>query len=748
VGGQWRTVAVTDPPQPISEGQAISFDPLTLQVTVEPAGGGWRAAFNNAGEKFICHPWDGVSVAVHQAGELDRNPFAPPLAAVARVLPAQPGLSPAACLVYRGGRYEPKWQGALFLADPAHRGIRAVALDAQGLHSRVQSGSAVLTLASSDDTLFRPTALEHGPDDAIYIADLCRAAHPHGAQSTDPTNTAPKGRIWRLVQEPTASAPSPTPDWTSKPALAASLGQTNAWVRDTAARLLFEQRATNMAPVFRTMLQRTVWPVARLEALRSLDAANLVTVRDLTGALADKDPVVRAEAARMAGRLDTPRGASSLLLPQLRGLIVDPSPRVRFAASIAVGGVPHVATPEALADSVSREPANPWLHHVALTAAPFHQEPLFLLLLDTPAVADSIAGRALLRELAVTIGLSDVPGAVSACLAALSERTTDWALVFQLAAALGEGTEGCGLSLPQVDREGQWVNLAGSALGIMLDGTDLAQRMAAAQFVETCVGSKFPAGDGLTLLFAPGLPEALLPGFIRTLARDGSDRSLAALTQRWELWNAAARQDIIDVLLQSDAGREALAGALSRNVIPPEVLNSTQLEVLRALSTPEQKGRLGGILPAERPNRDAILKGFLSVLEQSGNVSNGRQLFEQRCSACHNLSVASLGPKPTDLAQLSRMQRLAGILDPSRDLSPRHTTSLVTLKDGRTVWGVVHQPNPAVLHVVTPEGLRRYRTSGISGRVGQDWSLMPVNVGAGLSREEVTDLLEFLGRPW
>jgi putative heme-binding domain-containing protein len=494
------------------------------------------------------------------------------------------------------------------------------------------------------------------------------------------------------------------------------------------------------------MLQRTVWPTARLEALRALHAANLVTVRDLTVAMADKDPAVRAEAARMAGNLTTPVGASSSLVPQLRGLISDASPRVRFAAGLALGNVPHPASPAALAECVSRDPSNPWLHHVALTASPAQQVQLFMLLLDSPAVTDSVAGQALLRELAVTLALSDEPGAVSACFAALRERSTDWVPAFHLAAALGQGVGGRGLTLTEADREGQWVNLAGSALAIMLDGTDLAQRMAAAQFVEACVGPGFPAGQGITLLFAPGLPEALLPGFIRTLAREGSDAGLDALTQRWEQWNGTARQATMDALLESEAGRDALVGALVRGTIPAQALGSTQFEVLRVLSTPEQKARLGGILGVEQPNRDEILKAFLSVLEASGNADRGRQLFDQRCLSCHNASPASLGPRPSDLARLSRMQRLVGLLDPSRDLSPQHTTTLVTLKDGRTVWGVVRQPNPAMLHLVTTEGVQRYRTSGIGGRVGQDWSLMPINVAAGLSREDVADLLEFLGQ--
>ncbi len=742
--GRWESVTDGATPMLVGAGQEVSFHPLTLQSRMEPGGGAMAQCFDQAGERFLFHPWTGVAVAVHAAGDLERNQYAPPLPGTAVVLSGAPGRSPVAGMAYRGGRYGSNWHGALFLADPDQRAIQVLKLDGAGVHSRARAGSALVTVVTSSDPVFRPVAVVHGPDDALYIADLCRTNHLAGPQNTDPTDHIPRGRIWRLV--PDTSASETRPDWSDPTALTAALGQTNAWVRETAARLMFERRATNMAPVLSRMLKQTVQPVARLEALRALDAAGTISADDLTVGLSDKDPAVRAEAARIAGRIDPRRASAAALLPQLGRLASDTSPRVRFAAAMAVGELFHAGAADTLSGLVGANAANPWMQHAALTAAARHQPRLFQRLLDQPRVLESFAGQAVLRELAVTIGLAGEPGAVTDSLAALREHSFDEAFAFQLAAALGEGSDGRGLQLPDADGAGQWVPVAGSAMSVVLDGTFEPQRVAAADVIYHCVGPHLPAGDGFLLLFAPGLPESLLPGFIRVLGREATDRDLSALTQRWQYWNGAAQSQTIDELLRTQGGRDALSMALARGVISTDRMTSTQFEVLRAMATSGQRGRLGSLLTRDRSDRSEILEAFLPATERTGNTERGRELFQQRCVLCHNATPATVGPTPAELSQLSRMQRLAGLLDPSRDLAAEHTTSTVELKDGRAMWGVVREPAPGVIHLMTPEGVQRYRTEGIAGRVGQTWSLMPDNAAEGLTLKDVTDLITFMGQ--
>src|SRR6185312_8412532 len=98
-------------------------------------------------------------------------------------------------------------------------------------------------LASTDER-FRPVWLAHGPDGAVYVADMYRGFIQHGTFATpylkDVTvrrgldKPIHLGRIWRIV--PT-DRPRPEPvnlAGADTRQLVASLSHPNGWVRDTA----------------------------------------------------------------------------------------------------------------------------------------------------------------------------------------------------------------------------------------------------------------------------------------------------------------------------------------------------------------------------------------------------------------------------------------------------------------------------------------------------------------------------------
>jgi putative heme-binding domain-containing protein len=234
---------------------------------------------------------------------------------------------------------------------------------------------------------------------------------------------------------------------------------------------------------------------------------------------------------------------------------------------------------------------------------------------------------------------------------------------------------------------------------------------------------------------------------IRALAARGSDRGYEALTQRWHLWEAREQLATLNALLEREAGAEALLRALEDGRIPMNALTSVHINLLRFSSSSEVRARAERMFGSTQPDRGRLLGNFLGALELQGSETRGRDLFAMQCSSCHQANATGVGPAPETMEQKSALHLLAGLLDPSREIAPHHATTILRLRDGRTVWGVADERNPLVIDLRTDAGPQRYLKSAVENMEQTDWSLMPDNIGAGLTRQDIADLLAYLRAP-
>lgn len=164
------------------------------------------------------------------------------------------------------------------------------------------------------------------------------------------------------------------------------------------------------------------------------------------------------------------------------------------------------------------------------------------------------------------------------------------------------------------------------------------------------------------------------------------------------------------------------------------------INLLRSSRRPEVRARAEQIFGTESPDRDELLARYIGALDLQGSAGRGRTLFTTQCSYCHQPDRAGLGPAPETMRHKSGLQLLAGLLDPSREIAPRHETTILRLRDGRTVWGVAEEPNELVIYLQTDTGARRYLKSAVENISQPSWSLMPDNMGAGLTGQDIADL--------
>jgi putative membrane-bound dehydrogenase-like protein len=149
-------------------------------------------------------------------------------------------------------------------------------------------------------------------------------------------------------------------------------------------------------------------------------------------------------------------------------------------------------------------------------------------------------------------------------------------------------------------------------------------------------------------------------------------------------------------------------------------------------------------------NRAEVLKRFAPALDLPGKVAHGSEIFQQRCSLCHQLDASGhdVGPNLTALREKPADYWLKNILDPNAIVEPATAATVLELKDGRIAAGIIKAETATSFSIVAPGGTSEtiLRTD-VKTRTAAPASLMPEGIEAGLSTQDVADLIAFLRSP-
>ncbi|WP_010585448.1 PVC-type heme-binding CxxCH protein [Schlesneria paludicola] len=129
-----------------------------------------------------------------------------------------------------------------------------------------------------------------------------------------------------------------------------------------------------------------------------------------------------------------------------------------------------------------------------------------------------------------------------------------------------------------------------------------------------------------------------------------------------------------------------------------------------------------------------------------GDVARGSELFTRRsCRQCHGGRTA-LGPDLAGAAgRFSREDLFLAILLPSRDVSARYQTTVVSTHDGKTYTGLIvyESVDGFLLRNATGQTFR-IETPQVEERRKSPVSLMPTGLLKGLTSQEIADLYAYL----
>ncbi|MEP6664100.1 MAG: c-type cytochrome [Verrucomicrobiota bacterium] len=131
------------------------------------------------------------------------------------------------------------------------------------------------------------------------------------------------------------------------------------------------------------------------------------------------------------------------------------------------------------------------------------------------------------------------------------------------------------------------------------------------------------------------------------------------------------------------------------------------------------------------------------------NKSQGRVIFEKTCASCHTLygNGGRIGPDLTGSGRDNLDYLLENIIDPSGVVSVDFHMSIVDLKDGRTLNGLLSAKTDRTITLKTINETLTLERSSIESIRESELSLMPEGLLDNLSETEVRDLIGYLMSP-
>ncbi len=147
-------------------------------------------------------------------------------------------------------------------------------------------------------------------------------------------------------------------------------------------------------------------------------------------------------------------------------------------------------------------------------------------------------------------------------------------------------------------------------------------------------------------------------------------------------------------------------------------------------------------MPTSNGMRGQLTPDVLS----KADLTNGRGLYSRLCANCHKLygEGTAVGPDLTGGNRASLDYLLENLLDPSATVPEAYRSSVIVLKDGRVLTGVIAGKSESRFTLQTATDQQTLDAADVEEVKQTELSLMPNGQLDRLSNEEVRDLIAYL----
>jgi len=279
------------------------------------------------------------------------------------------------------------------------------------------------------------------------------------------------------------------------------------------------------------------------------------------------------------------------------------------------------------------------------------------------------------------------------------------------------------------------------------------------------------AGDPLNRRSAiRALVEARTPdlgALLRKLADDGALRVTALVSllelgepgaaevtlARYQWLGLEERPTVLSALAARPSDAKALLDAVEQGRVRRSDMtpfHAGQMARLGDAGVSSRLAKVWGTLRTTSAEKRAEIdrwKSRMTVAELSkARLGRGRTIYQQTCAGCHKLygEGGEVGPDLTGSGRGSLEYLLENVIDPGAVVAAEQRLSVVQLKDGRVLSGLLREANDRTVIVVAPAGTTVAAREDIQSIETLDQSVMPEGLLESVPTEDARDLLAYL----
>ncbi len=700
------------------------------------------------------------------------------------------GTTTATCgiICYLGGAFPPGYQGATFVAEPAHNIVHADRIVEEGTTltaRRMQEGREFL---ASSDRWFRPVNSYIGPDGALYIIDYYREVIEQPRFLSEEVLKAgilydgsDRGRIYRVSAED-----APAASWAGQldlgqktaEQLVTLLEHENIWWRRTAQRLLVDRQEKAAVDALEQLAISSNRPEGRVHALWTLEGIQALSPTLIKAVLQDSSPRVREHAIRLA---ELYMESNEDLVELLLVMESDSDPRVRFQLLATLGNLDNDEARAVRRRMLYEHIEDEWMQMAALSAEDLSYRTLFQEALIRFSQEQTDGRATYFERLGILIGARQDTEEIGFLVESITDgvdTTTEWwksASLEGLADGLrlgedpGETLDFVRESVAGLSLEPDVPTLRSAARKVMASigppaGTDrdrvfqqaeqiAASRSADAQLRADAIGLLELSGSApyetlLRELVDPQEPGPVQEEAARALRHiEGGEIGVMLLT-KWNQMTPQVRIAAMETLLADDERIALTLDAVEQGKIQRSAVSPSQTNRLMLHSDNKLRLRAQSLLGLPDEPRSDVVDRYMAVTDMQGDPDRGRVVYDRACAMCHQIDGEGGVPFGPDLAGSRGSDTeslLVSILMPNAEIAAGYEQWRVVRSDGSTLQGAITNESPGSVTFRDPAGRETtVSRSEIQSMEGISESAMPEGLEQQISIEEMADLIEYL----
>jgi putative heme-binding domain-containing protein len=219
----------------------------------------------------------------------------------------------------------------------------------------------------------------------------------------------------------------------------------------------------------------------------------------------------------------------------------------------------------------------------------------------------------------------------------------------------------------------------------------------------------------------------------------------AALLAGWSRYAPARRDAVLGALLGVPFHVKGVLAAVEAKRLPASAFTGVRRRQVLAAKDPAVKALAERLLTVSA--RPEALAEATKALALRPVPTEGRVVFNAVCATCHRLDREghAVGPDLFDIRRQTKENILFHIVNPDAEIAPAFTAYLAEAKDGRILSGILVGDTPTSITLRGPLGVEAsLLRSDLAKLESLPGSLMPTGLEAGLSKQQLADLLAYL----